>query len=116
MSAFPIGGCPILGLAVPEARATWTDERLDDLSRRVDDGFKRIDARFDAFDARLDVRFDALDARFDARLDSSDARTNKRLEGIDHRFDSLQRTILPLGGGMIATMVVGFAGLIATGH
>ena len=26
------------------AHATWTDERLDDLSRRVDDGFNRVDA------------------------------------------------------------------------
>ena len=29
--------------AVERARATWTDERLDDLSRRVDDGFNRVD-------------------------------------------------------------------------
>jgi hypothetical protein len=75
---------------VPEARTTWTDERLDDLSHRVDEGFRRVDARFDAFEAR----FDALNARFDA----------------------LHRTMLQLGGGMIATFVVGFAGLIATGR
>lgn len=25
-------------------RAAWTDERLDDLSRRVDAGFQRVDA------------------------------------------------------------------------
>lgn len=25
-------------------RATWTDERLDDLSRRMDNGFDRVDA------------------------------------------------------------------------
>jgi hypothetical protein len=27
---------------VEGARATWTDERLDDLSRRVEDGFNRV--------------------------------------------------------------------------
>jgi hypothetical protein len=32
---------------VERARATWTDERLDDLSRRVDDGFDRVEARLD---------------------------------------------------------------------
>ncbi|MQA73106.1 MAG: hypothetical protein GEU88_01920 [Solirubrobacterales bacterium] len=69
-------------------RATWTDERLDDLAHRVDDGFRRVDARFDAQDAR----FNAVDARFDA----------------------LQRTIIQVGGGMIVTFLVGFAGLIAT--
>jgi hypothetical protein len=68
---------------VPEARTTWSDERLDDLSRRREEDFRRIDARFD---------------------------------GLEARFDALQRTILQLGGGMFATLVVGFAGLIATGH
>jgi hypothetical protein len=38
------------------ARATWTDERLDDLSRRMDNGFNRVDE-----DLRdLSQRFDAL--------------------------------------------------------
>jgi hypothetical protein len=38
------------------ARATWTDERLDDLSRRMDNGFNRVDK-----DLRdLSQRFDAL--------------------------------------------------------
>ena len=31
-------------LSIERAHATWTDERLDDLSRRVDDGFNRVDA------------------------------------------------------------------------
>jgi len=26
------------------ARATWTDERLDDLARHIDSGFHRLDA------------------------------------------------------------------------
>lgn len=85
-----------------EARATWTDERLDDLSGRVEDGFRRVDARFDAMEARTDTRFAAVDARFDA----IEAR-------LDARFDALQRTMLQVGGGMIATVV--FAGLIASG-
>jgi flagellar capping protein FliD len=49
-----------------QSRATWTDERLDDLARRVDDGFNRVDRRFESLEARLDRRFDALDARLDA--------------------------------------------------
>lgn len=31
-------------------RAAWTDERLDDLSRRMDDGFARVDRRLDRLD------------------------------------------------------------------
>ena len=64
------------------ARATWTDERLDDLSRRVDQGFARVDA---------DLR--ALNAR----------------------FDDLQRTLLHVGGGLIAAIFVAVIGLIAAG-
>ena len=37
-------------------RNAWTDERLDDLSERVDRGFDRVDADLRA----LNGRFDAL--------------------------------------------------------
>ena len=63
------------------ARATWTDERLDDLARRMDDGFNRMDADLRAVNARI---------------------------------DALQRTMVQVGGGMIAAFVAGFLGLIAT--
>jgi hypothetical protein len=36
-------------------RHNWTDERLDDLSRRVDAGFTRVDADLRGLDARLDA-------------------------------------------------------------
>ena len=36
------------------ARATWTDERLDDLARRMDDGFSRLDAELRAVNVRID--------------------------------------------------------------
>lgn len=63
------------------ARATWTDERLDDLARRMDDGFNRVDAD---------------------------------LRAVNTRIDALQRTMVQVGGGMIAAFVAGFLGLIAT--
>jgi hypothetical protein len=74
------------------ARATWTDERLDDLARRVDGGFSRLDEDLRSQRAELGGRIDALGTRIDA----------------------LQRSMLQIGGGMIATLVVGFVGLIAT--
>jgi hypothetical protein len=58
-------------------RDSWTDERLDDLSRKVDQGFARLDA---------DMR------------------------ALNGRFDSLQRTLLQVGGVMTAALI----GLIAT--
>ena len=55
------------------ARATWTDERLDDLTHRMDEGFRRVGA---------DIR-------------------------------GLRALMLQLGAGTIATMIVGFASLLA---
>jgi hypothetical protein len=69
-------------------RESWTDERLDDFAAHVDQ-------RFDA----VDRRFDAVDRRFDA---------------LDQRFDALQRTLLQIGGGVVAALIAGFLGVIAT--
>jgi hypothetical protein len=62
-------------------RETWTDERLDDLNGRVSDGFRRVD---------------------------EDLRSLR--EEMNTRLDALQRTMIQLGGAMIAALV----GLIAT--
>jgi hypothetical protein len=62
---------------VSVARESWTDERLDDLNKKVDQGFSRLDA---------DMR------------------------ELNTRFDSLQRTLLQVGGMMTAALI----GLIAT--
>jgi hypothetical protein len=72
-------------------RMTWTDERLDDFSRRVDQRFDAVDKRFDA----VDKRFDAVD---------------RRLDRLDDRFAALQRTLVLFCGAIIAALI----GLIAT--
>jgi len=36
------------------AREAWTDERLDDMSRRMDAGFARVDAELRQVNARVD--------------------------------------------------------------
>jgi hypothetical protein len=65
-------------------RSTWTDERLDDLSRRMDSGFDRVDR--DIRDLRVEVggEFDSL--RSDIR----------ELRGLIYRF----------GAGLFAAIVV----------
>lgn len=41
--------------------STWSDEKLDHLDRRVDEGFARMDKEF----AKVDKRFERIDDRFD---------------------------------------------------
>jgi division protein CdvB (Snf7/Vps24/ESCRT-III family) len=80
-------------------RQTWTDERMDDLSRRMDAGFARNDADLRSVNARIDARFEGMDARLDA---------------INARFDAMQRTTLQVGGGMIAALLGVMATLVIT--
>jgi hypothetical protein len=62
-------------------RQSWTDERLDDLSDRMDAGFARVDAD---------------------------------LQALNGRFDALQRTMLQIGGAIVAALIGLIAVLIAT--
>ena len=47
-------------------REKWTDERLDDLSKKVDDGFADTKAEMREGFARVDTELRAINARFDA--------------------------------------------------
>lgn len=69
-------------------RQSWTDDRLDD------------------FRADVNRRFDEVDRRLD-RVDSE-------LRALNGRFDALNRTLLQIGGGMVATLIAGFFGIIVT--
>lgn len=64
----------------------WTDERLDDLSRRVDVGFDRVDR---------DLR--------ELRVDLSG------------QIESLRRTMIQIGGGMLLGFISVLAAIVARG-
>jgi hypothetical protein len=74
------------------ARATWTDERLDDLARRIDDGSNRVDADIRAVAASNDARFDSL----------------------ERRLDALQCAMIQVGGGMTVAIVGTLVSVLAT--
>jgi hypothetical protein len=67
-------------------RAAWTDERLDDLARRMDAGFARIDA---------DIR---------------ELRAELRSE-----LGALRLTLLRVGGGVMIGLVGVIAAVLAAG-
>jgi tetrahydromethanopterin S-methyltransferase subunit G len=52
-------------MAVMMPRETWTDERLDDLNKKVDDGFAEVDKRFDRLETRMERGFSELNQRLD---------------------------------------------------
>jgi chromosome segregation ATPase len=141
----------VYGGKMEAMRDTWTDDRMDDLVKRLDAGFaqthediaelradnKELRQEMGALESRHQTemgrlasrqelhaeihslrsemlqRFDKVDARFDkidARFDKIDARFDKidaRFDTLGQRFDSLQRTL-------IAAVLAGFIGLLAT--
>jgi hypothetical protein len=53
-------------MAVMMPREKWTDERLDDLNKKVDDGFTRLDRRIDRLDEDIKDLRREMKAGFDA--------------------------------------------------
>jgi archaellum component FlaC len=83
-------------------RESWTDDRLDYLNRRVDDGFKQVDERF----KQVDERFRQVDERL--------GRLEDRIDRIDDRLLTTQRMIIQVGAATIGTMALGFLTVLAT--
>jgi hypothetical protein len=78
--------------AMERARATWTDERLDDLARGIEGGFRRLDE---------DVR--------ELRTDITGLRTE-----MNTRFDAQHRLAVQIGALTIGTVVAALVtGLLA---
>lgn len=86
-------------------RETWTDERLDDLSERVDNGFRevRVETR--------QLRSEMSGVR--EELGELRAELKGLNEKMDKGFDSLNRT-LQIAFSLIGIVLVGLMGLIGT--
>jgi hypothetical protein len=74
-------------------RHTWTDERIDDLSRRVDAGFERVDK--DMRDLRTDM--------------------NSGFAEVRSELSSLKLMVMRFGGGLLIAQFGLIAALIARG-
>ncbi|HWT89533.1 MAG TPA: hypothetical protein VN179_00325 [Solirubrobacterales bacterium] len=88
-------------------REKWTDERLDDLNKKVDQGFADLKTEtregFARMEANLDRRFDEIDRRFeevDRRFEDVDGRLGRLEDG----FFALNRTLW--GGGFVLVAAI----------
>jgi hypothetical protein len=88
---------------MPAPRETWTDERLDDLSKKTDDGFR--DVRTEIRGLRTETRGTGTELRAEIQALRGEANA---------RFDSMQQLILRVSAGLFGTMLIGFLGLVAT--
>lgn len=104
----------IVTVTVPSDSST--DKRLDDLNRKVDAGFVRVegdirDLRAEMIGLRTDMkgemnglRTEMGELRTELKGDAGNLRAemNARFEAVEGRFDSLQRTLI---GGAVAVVV-----------
>lgn len=122
-----------LHVRMDTVREKWTDERMDDLNHRVDEGFREsreemralrtesreemravraeMNSRFDAVDSRFDAidsRFSSVDSRFDT-IDKHFGSVDSRFATMDSRFDAIDSHF----DAMQRTMIQGFVGMTA---
>jgi uncharacterized coiled-coil DUF342 family protein len=86
------------------ARETWTDERLDDLSKHMDENFREV--RADIRELRGDVKSVKGEVG-ELREEVGELRGE-----MNAKFDGLNRT-LQIGFGSIGSVLVGLMALIA---
>lgn len=80
-------------------RESWTDARLDDLARRMDRGFERVDRDIRDHRSETSGEFASLRSEMNARFDA-----------MEDRFSAIQRAMFQVSCIMIAALL----GLIAT--
>jgi hypothetical protein len=84
------------------AREAWTDERLDDLTARVDEGFNRTEREFQA--VRLEMRTEFQAVRGEMKEEFGSTRGE---------IAALQRTLIQVAFAAAGTLFAGFAAVLA---
>jgi hypothetical protein len=94
---------------------SWNDDRLDELSQTMKEGFARVDREMkegfarveqgmqEGF-ARVDKRFETIDERFET-IDERFEKVDQRFEKLDERFFNFMIVMLVIGGGIISTLI-----------
>jgi tetrahydromethanopterin S-methyltransferase subunit G len=77
----------------------WTDHRLDDLAKKVDDGVAQADKPLDDFRGEVNARFDKVDARFE----KVEGKVDERFGRLDKKIDRLAYLLLTVALGYLAT-------------
>lgn len=88
----------------------WNDERLDELSRRMDKGFEEAATKVEltALKSEINMRFDRVDERFDevdGRLGRFEGSVTSQLSEINGRLDRLSNTLIIGAFGVIAAVI-----------
>ena len=89
-------------------RATWTDERLDDLAEAMRTGFARVDQ--DIRDLRGEMHTGLTDLRTEMHTGLTDLRTE-----MNTGFADLRKVMFTFGSGIILALIGVIAAILARG-
>jgi hypothetical protein len=66
---------------------------------------RRMDARFDQFDAKLDTRIDGVETRLTERIDGVETRLTERIDGVEtrltERIDGVETRLTAVEHGLV---------------
>jgi hypothetical protein len=98
------------------ARDAWTDERLDDLNKRVDGGLTEIRGEIRA--GRKETHEEILFVRTDLKEETAGVKkevagVRSELGEVRREIGALNRTIHQFAFAMVGTVFLGFCGTIA---
>jgi peptidoglycan hydrolase CwlO-like protein len=97
---------------MPVMLERWNDDKMDALDAKVgrlEVGLARTDAKVD----RIEADVAKLDTKLDEhRKETKTAfeRIDEKFERVDDKFDRMHRTLLVIGGAVIATLIAALAG------
>jgi hypothetical protein len=84
------------------ARDEWTDQRLDDLNHRVDEGFKEMRTEFRAVRSEMKSESQALRSELQTEF-----------QALRSEMGAFTRTVTQVLWAIVGTIFLGFTGMIA---
>jgi hypothetical protein len=95
---------------------SWNDDRLDELNRRVDNGFAKVDKRFERVEGEMKAGFARVDKRFEQVASREEMGEVKgQLDRVNDRIDRIMYTMMATGVGVVGTVLAGVVGLVLRG-
>jgi predicted nuclease with TOPRIM domain len=97
------------------ARETWTDERLGDLTKHMDENFREVRTELRQQRAEMTSGFESVRGEIGEvreELGEMRAEVKGQRETMDAKFDALNRT-LQIGFGLIGAVLTGLLGMLA---
>jgi hypothetical protein len=96
-------------------RGAWTDERLDDLSRRVDAGFERVDGEVRELRREVHEGISGVRTELSSQVGGVRGEMGDLRGELSAQIEALRLTILRVGGGMMVGLVGVIAAILARG-